>query len=277
MDKLIPTRYDKQIDFGGSTKPWTVFAIKDSEIGQNPTELPYVVKLFSPTIVEQHPCIAKEFICNLLATEFDLFVPTMGIINLHTPEFLKTLKRKERDILKQRYDGNTFASRLLTGALVTESSKDLSENIQDRAMIYAFDCFIYNIDRWGVHKKANLMLFEEQFILIDHELSLPFIDGHNKSTLDLIFKNVENETIIYPYKNHLFYNSLRDYAGNKMVIFNTFHEYLNSLNVVRLRALLSELQNNSIYVGEYEMLFEYIRGIKSRSAKFCEALLSTIL
>jgi hypothetical protein len=63
LDKLIPTRYDGQVELGGSTKPWKVFAIIDSNIQDN-IEQPYVVKLFNQATLEQYPGIAKEFICN---------------------------------------------------------------------------------------------------------------------------------------------------------------------------------------------------------------------
>jgi len=276
LDKLIPTRYNGPVEQGGSTKPWKVSAIIDSEF-DNPTEQPYIVKLFSPSIVEQHPCIAKEFICNALATEFDLFVPDPGIINLNTPDFLKTLNKKDIGILNQRFKGETFASKLLDGPLVSKSLKDSPSNIEDKAMIYAFDSFILNIDRWGIHEKPNLIIRDERFMLIDHELSLSFMDQNNRRTLDLILNGINVNRPIFPYKNHLFFNSLKMYPDNKAHLFHTFQEYLMNLNINAIRILIDELESNHINSGFAYLLFEYLSEIKGLSGKFCETLLNTIL
>ncbi|HTI61112.1 HipA family kinase [Mucilaginibacter sp.] len=274
MKNLIPTRYDSLIDLGGSTKPWKVFAIIDDE--NVPIEKPYVVKLFSPSQAKQHPGIAKEFICNALANDFDLFVPTAGIINLNETTFLRTLSRREQYILKQKFDGNTFASELLNASLVNEQMRGLI-SIEETAMIYAFDCFILNIDRWGFRKKPNLMIYNGDAMLIDHELTFSFIDSESRKTLDQILKAINEKRLIYPFTNHLFFNLLRAYKGNKEILFDTFQEYLRSINLGELKRLIDKLQANDIDVGATELLFEYIRELKGNSKHFSNTLLNTIL
>lgn len=89
MKKLKPIRFDGPLDKGGSTKPWLVSCI---DIESNSfEEIPCVLKLFSPTHVNDTNCIAKEFLCNVLATQFDLLVPEAYAVNAFEDDFLATL------------------------------------------------------------------------------------------------------------------------------------------------------------------------------------------
>jgi len=278
LEKLLPTRYDGPVESGGSTNPWIVFAILESEIDE-PRELPYVVKLFSQSNVEQQPCIAKEFICNLLAKEFDLLVPESGIINLHTKFFLKTLKKRERQILEKKFDGNTYASVLMDGTLVTKGLTNSLNSIEEKATIFAFDCLILNSDRGGFRNKPNMLIYEEQFMLIDHELTFSFIDNYNKEGLKKLLYNIieKRQVVPYQFQQHLFYESLKDYKGVKAGLFDTFNEYLSKLNINKLELLLKELERNEIYTGSSIFLMEYLREIKSNNEKFSECLYKSIL
>jgi len=82
---------------GGSTKPWRVVAISDE--GGNRQEVAYVVKTFTATQVKQANNIAKEFICNALAAQFDLDVPEACLINLHDEDFKATLGEAALSVL----------------------------------------------------------------------------------------------------------------------------------------------------------------------------------
>jgi hypothetical protein len=278
LKKLFPTRYDDSVELGGSTKPWKVFAILESD-KISPKELPYVVKLFSLTSATQQPCIAKEFICNFLAKEFDLLVPQSGIINLHTQLFSSTLKKPQLEILKKKHVGATYASTLLDGTIVSENVQEAFSGLEEKATIFAFDCFILNSDRGGFRNKPNLLIFEEQFMLIDHELTLPFMDGLDKSGLNKLLNNIIEEKKIspYPYQEHLFYKSLKRYNGNKNNLFDTFGEYLSKLNLNKLELLINELKTHNIYTGSSDFLLEYIREVKSNSEKFCSSLYKLII
>lgn len=259
---------------GGSTKPWRVFALQVPVNGK--PEVAYVVKLFSPTNATQQPCIAKEFIGNFLAKEFELFVPSAGLIDLNTVQFRSTLGKSEISILVQKHYGPTYASKLLDGPLMFGDLDDNSiGNINEKALVYAFDALIFNTDRWGYRKKPNLIIHDDKFMLIDHELIMPFIDEGSGLSDNIIYK-IDNGSLFYEYKLHLFYNSLKEYNGNKNTIFDTFHEYLVSLNLNRLKSFVSELQENEIEVGSIEKLFEYLTAIKNRATKFCELLLISI-
>lgn len=270
----MPTRYIGPVEFGGSTKPWAIFSIVKGDV--NSVERPYVVKLFSQSQVSQHPCIAKEFICNSLAIEFDLFAPEAGIVNLFESNFIKTLNKKELNILNGKFRGNTYASELLSAVLVNEQITNPFD-IDQRAMIYAFDCLVINSDRWGMRKKPNLMIYNNDFMLIDHELSFPFMDSYDRASLDAILEHFHNGRLLYQFKNHLFYNSLKTYRGIKKNLFDTFQEYLKTINIEKLHHLIEELQMMDIDVRSENLLFEYIGEIKANSKFFSDVVLGTIL
>lgn len=256
---------------GGSTKPFKVFAIESV----NPSsEAAYVVKSFTPSQTAQNPCIAKEFLCNSLAHEFELFVPPCGLINLHTLEFSGMLSSTFNNILYKRHIGPTFASKLLDGTLVAESMAEAFD-LNERALIFGFDTLTYNTDRWGVRQKPNLLVHKDRLMLIDHELSLPFID-QGRFFMDSILNELKNDRLVYPYESHLFYRSLKDFKGNKGYLFDTFHEYLNGLGVHRLLSLVKELEANDIYLGSVNLLFEYLKEVKLNASQLCRTLLRSI-
>jgi len=116
LKKIIPIRFDGYMQSGGSTKPWRVVAISDE--GGNRQEVAYVVKTFTATQVKQANNIAKEFICNALAAQFDLDVPEACLINLHDEDFKATLGEAALSVLSIKHTGNTFASRLLANATI---------------------------------------------------------------------------------------------------------------------------------------------------------------
>ena len=275
MKYLLATRFDKKIDQGSSTKPWVVFAIeRNDEFIQSPQ--PYVVKLFSKKNVIQQPCIAKEFICNILAKEFDLITPDSGIINLHDKKFAKTLNRTNRNELFSKHQGLTFASKLHDGFIVNPNIM-VTEDYEMMARIYSFDCLVLNLDRGGQRNKPNLMICGEDFMLIDHELTFSFIDYNNKDTLDIILDNLNKLNFLHQFKSHLFYKNLINYKGDKENIFNTFIEYLKHININKINKVVEELRSNNISIKESHYLIEYLNAVKKDSEKFRLILIKSIL
>lgn len=274
MDKLIPIRFDGLLKTGGSTKPWVVFAIRDGE--QQPDETPYVVKLFTADNVKQQPCIAKEFIGNHLAGEFDLQVPHAGIIDLGSEDFQATLDPDTLKILSGKHVGTTFASRLVDGTLVNDQLRNSFTNMIDLASIFAFDCLILNIDRGGIRNKPNLLMDDEGFILIDHELSLYLMDDRSGKAFHKVIGNFNKNTTEYLYEKHLFYPRLKNYKGNKKILFNSFEESLKQLNLYGLKELLYNLNKSGIDIGASNFLIDYLRILKQDPTKFCKILLGII-
>ena len=275
MKRIIPIRFDGLMNSGGSTKPWRVVAVPEDE--NNLNEVAYVVKTFTSTQVKQAHNIGKEFICNALASQFDLFVPEACIIDLHNEDFKAILDDKSLDLLLSKHSGNTFASLLLDNAsIINEQVKGSSFDINDCATLFAFDTLILNTDRGGYRNKPNLLVDDDGFFLIDHELSFYFIDHTNADSLDKLLENFQLNAWPNTYPKHLFYNKLKSYRGTKKHLFDTFEESLKNLNIGVIEALITELEAEQISVGESRLLITYLRTLKQNSYKFRNILTSLI-
>lgn len=273
MIKLTPVRYDGKLK-GGSTKPWNVSCINENALDIE--EISCVVKLFTPNNMAQSCHIAKEFICAELAREFDLDTPESYIINLGDQSFINTLDDTDQQELLGKHKGPTFASRLVNASLANEEIKRATFSIWDCATLFAFDCMIMNADRGGHHNKANLLMDDDGFILIDHELCLHFIDGESEDGVKAIMDEFGANRWPTIYQNHLFYPKLKSYKGSKKNLFDTFKEYLDRLDVKKISNLIQELKGFRIDVGESARLIEYLYALKQNSHKYCSIMLSLI-
>lgn len=271
----MPIRFDGYMSAGGSTKPWRVIAITAEEA--NPEETPYVVKVFQEHHIQQGNSIAKEFICNVLAEQFDLSVPEAGLINLHDGPFLSLLGPSEQTFLRQRHQGPTFASKLLEASLVNPALRGYVFKSYDMATLFAFDCMIINTDRGGHRNKPNLLVDDDGFILIDHELTLGFIDGDNQQAHRQYLQLIEDNQWPPFYAKHLFYSELKSYRGpNKKNLFDTFENSLAGISLSRIEQSLDELRKNGIAIGRGEQIIDYLRTLKQQPDKFKNLLLGLI-
>lgn len=271
--RLTPIRFDGKLK-GGSTKPWNVTCI--DEKSDDITMIPCVVKLFTPNNMAQSCHIAKEFICSELAREFDLDTPESYLVDLTDQEFRNTLSKEDFEELKVKHQGVTFCSKLINASLVNEELKKTTFNIGDCATLFAFDCMIMNADRGGHHNKANLMMDDDGFILIDHELCLHFIDGDSDDALQVILDEFDGSRWPNIYLHHLFYSKLKSYRGHKKNIFDTFKEYLDRLDINKIVTLIEQLRVAGIDVGESDRLIQYLYHLKQNSNKYCLIMLSLI-
>lgn len=260
---------------GGSTKPWRVVAIPEGE--ESLEEGAYVVKTFTPVQDRQAHSIAKEFIGNALAAQFDLNVPEAFIINLHDEDFKSTLNDEILKVLSLKHEGYTFASRLLNNAtIINEEVRGNSFAISDCATLFAFDCLVVNIDRGGYRNKPNLLVDDEGFFLIDHELSIPFIDGENDESLNGLIEKLYSNTWPDFYQRHLFYARLKTFKGSKKNLFDTFEELLRNLDINSVRKLITELADYGISMGQIDLLIAYLSTLKQNAARFRNILLGII-
>lgn len=273
MIKLRPIRFDGKLK-GGSTKPWSVSCIDENEADLR--LIPCVVKLFTPNNVAQSRHIAKEFICSELAREFDLDTPESYVIDLSAPDFRSTLDPKDLVELQGKYQGTTFCSRLVNASLVNEDLKKSTFSIWDCATLFAFDCMIMNADRGGHHNKANLLLDDDGFILIDHELCLHFIDGDSDDACQAVLDDFRDNRWPQIYQHHLFYSKLKSYRGSKKNLFDTFKEYLDRLDINKIKLLIEELKGFGIEVSGSDRLVPYLYSLKQNSDKYCLIMLSLI-
>lgn len=276
LKQITPVQFDGYMQSGGSTKPWKVFCISQpDDISGEFIELPYVVKVFTENHIRQGFSIAKEFICNLLAIEFDLIVPKAYLVDLQEENFKETLNKDCKQDLSLKHKGLTFASRLLDLTIYNEQITVPSLNIADCALLFAFDCLILNTDRGGYRNKPNLLVDDDSFVLIDHELALYILDNPNSLALNNIIELMKTGNWVSFYEKHIFYKKLKRYR-NKAGLFDTFEESLRTLNIGKIKTLVAYLQYNGIDVGASEILFEYLRKLKKDAHQFSRILSSLI-
>jgi hypothetical protein len=259
---------------GGSTKPWCVTGIRED--GNIIVEVACVVKLFKEKHIIDGNSIAKEFICNELSKQFDLVVPEAFLINVHEQPFIDTLSADVLLNLSTKYNGPTFCSELINASIVNVELRDTSFSMHDCATLFAFDCLVLNSDRGGHHNKANLLMDDDSFILIDHELSLYFIDSDNSAPYDRIFELFECNDWPNLYQKHIFYGKLKSYRGNKKNLFDTFEVYLSNMDVNGMADFIQVMKNLGISVGASELLIDYLRTLKENSHKFSNLMLNLI-
>ncbi len=274
MKELLPIRFEGYMEKGGSTRPWKIVTINPHP--DEPLEVAYVLKLFKSSHISQQNSIGKEFLCNFLATEFDLITPECGFVFLNQP-FLDTLEKKQLSEYRTKHQEFTFASRLCTDAVLYSENMPRSFAIKDYANIFMFDCLTLNSDRGGFRNKPNLLVDDEGFILIDHEATFAFADSPNKKAFDVITKNITKNSISpYPYAMHLFYPILKQYKGSKKNIFDESRESLRNLNLNAINSYISTLENFNIKVGSRVLINDYLKFAKENSEKFINILLSVI-
>ncbi|GGI29081.1 hypothetical protein GCM10008119_35850 [Pedobacter mendelii] len=259
---------------GGSTKPWSITCI-DASVSA-PDEIPCVLKLFKEKHIVDSNSIGKEFLCNMLAREFDLVTPDAYLVDPFDVPFVSTLKPEINAELKTKHKGFTFCSRLVNASIVTPEIKSSVFDIDDCAMIFAFDCMIMNQDRGGYRKKSNLMMDDDGFILIDHELTFHFLDGDAQHGYNAVMEPYHNSSWFPIYLKHIFYAKLKEYRGTKKMLFDTFEEILSRLDISKVESLLKQLAIYDIYVGQNELLIQYLYTLKQNANKFSRILLNLI-
>ncbi|HUB59622.1 MAG TPA: hypothetical protein VL978_02905 [Puia sp.] len=67
--------FQRVAEKGGRTKPWVVLV--DAGISVEP----YVVKVFTPELIQEKDSVTREVLGNVLARQFDLNVPNAALID----------------------------------------------------------------------------------------------------------------------------------------------------------------------------------------------------
>lgn len=200
--------FERIIEKGGRNKPWIVSV--DTPIGIEP----YVVKLFSIKDIQTENALCKEVYGSAYARELGLNTPDFCLIEFSEP-FYDSLPDGLKQIYNAKHNRYAFGSYYLEGAPTYSASNNYSDLADyEIETIYAFDVVIRNVDRrLG---KPNILLFEKEAYLIDHEHSLTIKPGDTPEKLLGIF----------PYQNHIFHSVLKNRmrrSKNKPV-FDTFLE-----------------------------------------------------
>lgn len=248
---------NKIIAEGGSTRPWLIEVLVDSQPET------YVVKLFTQRHIEQVSAVANEVYANVLASEFGLNCPDAALINF--PEhFNLTLTEEQQQELSLKDSRIKFGSIYITGA--TTYSKDMKLSNYDIASVYAFDIMIANWDRRPV--KPKILIKGNDLFLIDHELGFQYSQEHINS-----FNKGE---IINRYIDHIFYSSLKT-GQDKQFYFNEFSEYLKGLYVDKLDSYMNQLYEYNHPIGSFQLIKQYLSLLKSNSYKYEQVLRNTLL
>lgn len=250
---------------GGSTKPLLIQAVNN-----NGKISPYVLKLYKRDTINQIYSVAKEIIVNEMAREFELPVPDHGVINFdhsvlkdyYSPEHIKTLDK-----------GYKYCSKFNEGTVIYNPSvKNNFLRDYDFENVFAFDNLVLNVDRGGHRNKPNLLVSDDCFLLIDHELTLPFYANHQISS-NINFKR---SFLIYDYQKHIFWSFLKRKLKKKG-IFDEFEQNLQNFDLKIIDSIFANLnifnvENN----GKLDCL-DYIKWCKSNIATVVKTLRDRIV
>lgn len=268
------TRFNGVIEKGGSTRPWKVHLVEEDGVAR-----PYVVKIFTKKHIEQIQSTGKEIIGNLVASEMGLYVPDMALANFDRNFTEFVLNDEQRDRLNDSDDALKFACRLQEGMPVYSHAlhkKYLKS--WDFANVFAFDCFVHNLDRGKRVDKPNILVEDDNFLLIDHEQTFPFINFGNGAYYHAIMDKMEANELIYKYQQHVFYPIIKDMRqSDKKHLFDEFELLLRNLNIEKIEKTVDEIHYLNILIGEKDVFIEYLCTLKKNPKMFTETLLSYIL
>ena len=239
---------------GGTTKPLNIIALNEEK-----TPSKYIMKVFTEKNILQNASVAKEILCSELAGQFNLNCPNYGIINFNHSE-LNGFYEEEK--IKSFDKGLKFCSKFIEQSIIFNpliSNSFLKD--YDVANIFAFDFLIYNVDRGGEHHKPNLLINDTNIILIDHELTFPFIDGNNK--------NIDYEVFLtnFQFQKHILIKHLKS-LRKKENIFDEFLEMLKHLNINNLNIIFDEMDKFNIPYIERQKFMHYFAWAKNNTAIF---------
>jgi hypothetical protein len=233
---------------GGSSKPLLITAIDQSQVPKQ-----YVMKLFKTNNIEQNYSVAKEIFVNELAKEFDLSVPDYAIIKIDHKILSEFFSEEEIERLDKGYK---FCSEFMAQYVIFNPLVSLTFiKDYDIENLFCFDNLVLNVDRGGARDKPNLLINDSDILLIDHELTLPFIHNGFENT------NYYNYLRTYQHDNHIVKKHLKS-LRQKDNLFTEFFESLRFLNVNKFNHLFDEFDNYEIQYGSRDSIFAYLNWTK---------------
>lgn len=228
--------------------------------------------MFNARQIQQQNAVAKEVYGNILAQALNLPVPE-ALLARFTPNFIATLPEEARIRNEQCHRGLRFASQHHEGATIFGDQLTNSK-IQDYDMgtVYAFDNLIWNLDRGGERNKPNLLIQDDDYLLIDHELILPFADDpdiYNDAAIQSFLRNEWQ----YRYEKHLFYPYLKKMKPiKKEGLFTVFAKSLDKLDPYLLEDPAQFLTENGQPCGNIDLITDYLCAIKTNADSFINIL-----
>ncbi len=235
--------------------------------GANGKPQKFVVKPFRALHQRQYTPLVSEVFGAVLAGEFELPHPEPALVEF-SAAFQATLAAPEVQQLHGIDSNLHYGCQLLDGAYPYAPALTAAAIAQyDAETIYAFDNLIRNMDRRA--GKPNLLLFEQEAYLINHELSCLVPDN----TVD----QLQQGRWEHNYREHLFYPTLRNptlFAADNAFI--EFTNFLRRLNPDVLRPYLDQLVAHRIPVRDVEGFIRYPCYQKAHSHQFTALLRQTI-
>lgn len=252
MDLLQLVSIKGLLPKGGSTKP---LLIEASDINGNIK--PYVLKIYKEKHVTEDYSVAKEILANEIAKEFDLPVPNYGVINFDH-KLLKDYYPKEYISLIDR--GNKFCSEYLEGfQIFNPYAKNHVLKDYDLGGVFAFDNIILNTDRGGFRNKPNLLVNDDGFLLIDHELTMFFYSQKVNDNIDF-----KGKFCAYFFRKHIFYDLLKK-KRNKDDLFEESVEHLRNFDLSKIDAIFAGLDNFNIRNKGKDNCYYYFKWLKDNN------------
>ncbi len=237
---------------GGSTQPFGILAANENNEIQK-----YVVKCFKKKHITENFSTAKEILACEVAKSYDINVPEYAVIWLSISDLQEVYDVKR---LQNLDSGFKFCSKFAeTHALFSDNVTSAFLKDYDLENVFAFDVLIYNTDRGGFRKKSNVLIDDNELLLIDHELTLPFINDRAE------IPNYHNYYRIYPYQTHIFYKYLQG-RRDKTNMFEEFIENTRLLSTTKLLATFDEMDKYNISYGVREKFLNYFAWVKENTA-----------
>src|SRR5690606_31155134 len=217
----------------------------------------YVLKIYNKRSINQNFSVAKEILISEITKEFDLPVPEYGVINFNHKYLTRFFNKNYIDSLDLGYK---FCSKLIDGVVIFNPTiKNNFLQDYDLENVFAFDNLILNVDSGGYHNKPNLLVTDNDFVLIDHELTLPFYSYPQKSNI-----NYWNTFLTFDYSKHIFLKFLKK-KRNKELIFDEFQMHLDNFNLTIFDDIFKNFNKFNInYSGKHDCL-DYFKWAKSNN------------
>lgn len=251
-----------QTELKGSTRPKLVTALVNGERNL------YVLKVFKLEPKNEVNYLLSELVCNQLAKCFDLPVPEPCLLKLSSiienEDSVKAIKER----MEMSGDQYHFA---------TKYDPDAAEYIDgflsgqledwDAASVWAFDHFVFNVDRRLT--KTNLLVRNNTPLLIDHDSAL----FAGRGIVEIIRQG--NMTPFYvPRLNeeHIFHSFMTDKRKRADDCLDTFEMYFNAISITEIENILSEIENLDVKQIRLNLVLEYLRALLSNKSAFLKML-----
>lgn len=181
-------------------------------------------------------------------------------------DFLDILTDEQREVFSKKHLGIKFSTEYHDDFTIFGNTLAKSKITDyDLPSVYAFDNLVWNLDR-GHRNKPNLLIKDDDYLLIDHEMIFPFAnDDPNYKVMDEFLAKRSG----YPYRNHLFYVYLKKLRQDKKSgIFDHFLKSLQRLDLFMLNDAADFLQNHGHTTASIEYIIDYLDTVKQNPDKF---------